>query len=782
MDNQSLEITSKAGCKVALVALALGILFLGVTITVVAASAQTITPQPQCSQPLKLVSCTSNQCTEIGELISCTGDLSEGVSVDLGNSSTHTFLSVTDLTADITPESGVRGIEFYSKGDITLNSDTGDQAITTQSDHGIRAVSLGGGSVAVDHRGTISTTGISSYGISASSHGAGTVTVKQSGIITVAGGYSHGISGYSEGGDISIELTNSDITASLSDGVSFNDGATNTLILHETVTITGGYYDDVYGGYEDVYGEDGDEAVHNYGLFTNPGIMNLSGGTNSFHNHEGALYNAGTMVILGAGNLFTNEGTLSPGGEGAIGTTFISGNYTQASTGVFLVTIDGTDSDLLEISGSAALSGTVTVSGSPLYGQTYTILTAGGGLTGTFDALTGSLFVDNVLSYDASNVYLTSSIARSFCDVAATANQKAVACVLDDLAVDHEVVEAVLELTSEDEARHAFRALSGEVHPSLKAALMENSQKTVAAINNRLHGAWPATGTLSDTGVSTAAFGDLMDGNNGLWMSGYGSWANIDATGNTAQTDNNLGGVLLGLDRQAGQHWRLGLAGGYGETDLSSTDLSFTGKAHTWSVGGYGGWQHERSRLSFGALYNWHDIKTSRLVSFGKFSQSLVADYSAHSFQAFAEAGHRIETPIMTLEPFAGISYIKLHTDGFKESGGRAAVSASSGTGDATFTTLGVRSAVSLNQQIRATGMAGWRHAFEGVDQASVFTFSGSAPFTILGAPIAEDAFIAELGIEARLSQAFMLEATYAGQYGSHTTENGFNAQMMVWF
>lgn len=520
-----------------------------------------------------------------------------------------------------------------------------------------------------------------------------------------------------------------------------------------------------------------------------------NGFTGTMTVEDGTLINDGTLqatVAVEDGALFGGSGTsggltvysggtVAPGNS--IGTLTIDGDVSFAAGSVFEVEVDEDgNSDLIDATGTATLGGgTVEVSGTAADGTTYTILTADGGVTGEFDELTGvssTLFIEYALSYDDWNVYLSSTVhGDSFCDFASTANQQAVACDgLDSLDTDDDLVQAVLALSTTEEAQEAYDALSGEIHASLKGALMDNGWKQAAAVKARMHGRFGAT----DTAASTATFGlsRLADGQNGFWITGYGSWSDTDATGNTAQMDNDLGGVVFGIDREAGDHWRFGVLGGYGRSDVAQDSRSSSASIDSWSLGLYGGARAGQALFSFGGIFNWHDVETGRTASFSGFSDSLTADYNARGWQLFAEAGYRMEMHKATFEPFAGVTHIGLDTDGFSENGGLAALTASSDTQQTTFTTLGLRSSIEVGERIRTRGMAGWRHAFGDTDPTATFTLSGSSAFTVTGAPIAQDAFVTELGLDIDISARAILGVSYNGQYGDGATAHGFNAAL----
>jgi fibronectin-binding autotransporter adhesin len=57
---------------------------------------------------------------------------------------------------------------------------------------------------------------------------------------------------------------------------------------------------------------------------------------------------------------------------------------------------------------------------------------------------------------------------------------------------------------------------------------------------------------------------------------------------------------------------------------------------------------------------------------------------------------HRARPGFASFEPFAGLAYVNLHSDGFSESGGAAALSARSDDTSLGYSTLGLRAATNL--------------------------------------------------------------------------------------
>jgi outer membrane autotransporter protein len=120
--------------------------------------------------------------------------------------------------------------------------------------------------------------------------------------------------------------------------------------------------------------------------------------------------------------------------------------------------------------------------------------------------------------------------------------------------------------------------------------------------------------------------------------------------------------------------------------------LLSSGTANSFAIGGYGSLSAGSTTVNFGGIFNWHDIDVERTFSAAGLSQDLSAIYSGRSYQGFAEASYRFEVnEHLALSPFAGVSHILMKVDGFTETGGSAALTASATTQNATYTTVGLR-------------------------------------------------------------------------------------------
>nr|WP_313665910.1 autotransporter domain-containing protein [Brucella intermedia] len=503
---------------------------------------------------------------------------------------------------------------------------------------------------------------------------------------------------------------------------------------------------------------------------------------------------AGSGTITAYGVHINSGAVLSPGN--GIGTLTMTGDLTFYEGSTYEVEVDRDGrSDLVDVGGEAKLNGgSVRVTagtGNYAASTQYTILTADGGVTGTFTGgVTSNLaFLDPSLSYDDKNVYLTMTRnGTTFENVGQTRNQIATGGGVESLEAGNAVYNAVLNLSAE-QARFAFDQLSGEIHASAKTALIEDSRFVRNAVNDRLRAAFDGVGA-SGTAVTyengvpqpVAANTDRF----AVWGQAFGSWGHTSGDGNAARLNRKTGGLFFGADAPIFDTWRFGAVAGYSSTSFDAKERHSSGSSDNYHVGLYGGTAWGDLAFRTGAAYTWHDISTSRNVAFPGFNESLKGDYNAGTTQVFGELAYGFSFGSTRFEPFANLAYVNLHTDGFRETGGAAALASGSSSTDTTFTTLGLRGSTTFDlngASVTAKGMLGWRHAFDDVTPTSTNRFvGGGSAFTVAGVPVARDAAVIEAGLDFALTPSAVIGVTYGGQFGSGIVDQSFKANFSAKF
>ncbi|MEZ2407233.1 autotransporter-associated beta strand repeat-containing protein [Bosea sp. RCC_152_1] len=510
----------------------------------------------------------------------------------------------------------------------------------------------------------------------------------------------------------------------------------------------------------------------------------------------------GTVDVLAGGRLQGSGvvsnvnvlGTIAPGNS--IGTLNIAGNVIFAAGSIYEVEVNAArQSDKIVASGTATIAGSsvrvLADMGNYAPQTQYTILTANGGRSGTFSSVTSNLaFLDPSLSYDANNVYLTlTRNVVSFQNVGLTPNQIATGGGVESLGGGNPVYNAVLNLSA-PQAQYAFDQLSGEIHASAKSALVEDSRFIRNAINDRIRAAFESAGAakgmvttyVDGKPVAVGATTDRL----AVWGQGFGSWGHTNGDSNAARLNRSTGGFFIGADAPVLDSWRFGAVAGYSRVSFDVKDRHSSGSSDNYHVGFYGGTNWGDLTFRTGAAYTWHDVSTSRNVMFPGFGNGLKGDYNASTAQVFGELGYGFTMGATRFEPFANLTHVSVHTDGFTERGGAAALTSQGATTDATFTTLGLRASTSFDLNgaaVTVKGMAGWRHAFGDATPLSTMRFAGGGDaFSTGGVPIARNAAVVEAGLDYALSPNATLGVTYGGQFGSGLSDQSARLNLDVKF
>lgn len=484
----------------------------------------------------------------------------------------------------------------------------------------------------------------------------------------------------------------------------------------------------------------------------------------------GTLGGTGTL-----GNLkVARGGILAPGNS--IGTLKVDGNLALEQGAVFRVEADADgNSDKVEVSGSAALAGTVimvTAGGRWKADNNYDILSAAGGITGSFDKVETDLaFLSPTVSF--LNGKLVMSLDRNdtaFDGVATTGNRRAVAAAIDAAGAGNAIYDEIV-LANGAIADAAFNDLSGEAHAAALGSFVENAIELNSIVTSRMSG-------VVDMRANVAAAGEGE-----LWLKAFGGWGHSSGDGVSAAS-RGTASTLLGYDVGVGNGWRVGLFGGFGRTNMKLDDINAQVSADTYHVGAYASGDAGPMTLALGAGYSHNDADTRRHVTYGGINETLTADYSTGVLQLFGEASYRFATEYGTFSPFLGLAHVRASSNGFVEQGGNAALSSSGNLVATTFATLGLRTEQTLDLVGIATtfrGEVGWRHAFGDVDPGAMLAIGGSS-FGVVGAPVATDSAVISAALDFALAPQSTFSLGYAGQFGADGSGHNVSAALKVQF
>ncbi len=204
-------------------------------------------------------------------------------------------------------------------------------------------------------------------------------------------------------------------------------------------------------------------------------------------------------------------------------------------------------------------------------------------------------------------------------------------------------------------------------------------------------------------------------GDESLWDQTLASRGKLKGDSNTAELERRSSGILFSFDQKLDEQWRVGVAAGYAETMLDASARGSKSDVDTYHLAAYSSYREGNFNARFGASYAMHEIDSRRDVAFSGFSERAKAGYDAHTAQVFGELSYVIDTQMVALEPFVGLSHSRYKSDTIKEKGGDASLR-SDGDQSITQSTVGLRAArhIDLGQEadLIVRGSVGWQHAF----------------------------------------------------------------------
>ena len=502
---------------------------------------------------------------------------------------------------------------------------------------------------------------------------------------------------------------------------------------------------------------------------------NVLGGTfsvNGIINGLVTVYAGGTLGGTGTiDDVVVNGGVLAPGNS--IGTLNVANSLTLSAASSYMVEISGTSNDLTRVTGAATLGGaTVVVVPIGTVAKQYTILTATGGVTDTFNPVVAGALPSNLkasLSYDLNNVYL--NFALSFNPPGGlNVNQQNVANALTNFfnttggipvgfaslspagltQVSGELATGSQQATFD--AMNLFLSLISDPFVAGRSGgfggnagaipFAEESALGYAAKKPRIaRDAFAKFPTKADI-----ARNDLFDQRWSVWGAAFGGGSNT--SGNAALGSNDATarafGFAAGADYRLSRDTLAGFALAGGGTNFSVSGFG-SGRSDLFQAGAFVRHNMGAAYVTAAAAYGWQDVTTERTVTVAGFER-LRAQFNANAYSGRIEGGYRYVTPWMGITPYAAGQFTTYSLPAYAEQvlagAGTFALNYAAKNVTASRTELGVRTDKSFavsNGILTLRGRAAWAHDFN-TDRnvTALFQTLPGAAFVVNGAAQAQ--------------------------------------------
>jgi autotransporter-associated beta strand protein len=499
-------------------------------------------------------------------------------------------------------------------------------------------------------------------------------------------------------------------------------------------------------------------------------------------------------------------GTLSPGNS--VGTLTVAGSLAFASGSLYMVEVQGSSADRVNASGAATLAGTIgVVNLGSTFAHSYTILSAAGGRSGTFDnvasiGLPG--FLSASLSYTSTDAIL--NLNSGIGQIAGlTVNQSKVAAALDNSFNNGGGTLPALLTLPQSQLPAALNMLSGEgvsgtQETAFGAAVMFNSIMMDQGAFWRSGDAADVNGvTFSGEQLLSYATAKKRLADNPVfkampapwqprwraWLTGFDGTAKLagDAATGSAALSHNVGGLAGGLDYQWAPDMLLGFALGGSSSNFSVNDRITSGHLEAAHFGGYGvkTWSHFylAGALSFSTFRN----TTSRTIAGVGPTETATGSFGSNLLSGRLEVGSKQVFGRFAVTPFAAVQFAELWQNGFTETNtvpvgapGPLGLSFGASRTSSLPTFLGAqfdtRIALPYGMVLAPYSRLSWVHEFNPTrDVTPVFIALPGAAFTVDGPRAARDAARIDAGAKLAIKPNAWLFGSFDGEF-SHLSQS----------
>jgi len=592
-----------------------------------------------------------------------------------------------------------------------------------------------------------------------------------------------------------------------------------------------------------ITGNDGTSTIFSGGISGAGGLTKIGVGTfalSGVNSYAGAtVINGGTLevdgtltgtssVMVNTGGMLTGTGTIDPlaviinngatfaPGNGAPGTSMaIVGNLAFQSGAIYLIQLNPATSSFANVTGTATPGGAAVeafwANGSYI-SKKYTILTATGGVSGTFGSLANTNLPANFstsLSYDANHAFLdlmlnfTPRPGPNF-GSGLNVNQQNIANALVNFFNSTGSIPLIFGTLSPTGLTQA----SGETATGSQQTTFDAMNQFLGLlldpfIDGRGNPVAPPIGAASYAGedafadagsgkkrkaserdtyglLTKAPLRNVYDPHWSVWAASFGGSQSTDGsrTLGSNNTTSRIFGVAAGADYLLSPRTIVGFALAGGGTGFSVANGG-AGRSDLFQAGGFVRHTVGQAYISGALAYGWQDITTDRTVTVAGVDR-LGAEFNANAFSGRVEGGYRFVTPWLGgvgITPYAAAQFTTFDLPAYAEQVLSGATTFALAYGAQSITDsrseVGIRTDKSYAMQsaiLTLRSRFAWSHDFN-PDRNIGATFQAlpGASFVVNGAAQAHDSELTTASAEMKWMNGWSAAATFESEFSAVT-------------
>ena len=253
----------------------------------------------------------------------------------------------------------------------------------------------------------------------------------------------------------------------------------------------------------------------------------------------------------------------------------------------------------------------------------------------------------------------------------------------------------------------------------------------------------------------------------GTFITGGGEFAHVGHDSNANGYDFTTGGVTIGADFRANEHFAIGIMGGFANTNtrLNNNDSI---RVNSGNIGIYstlyGSGLYMNTLVSGG--YNHYNSHRQGLVG------SATGDTGGGELDALISGGYDAHFGKLTVGPIASAQYTYVEINDFTETGSLLPVRVPTQNQQSLRSKVGLKASYDLKTTsgivITPMASASWQHEFlnTGFALDSSFAQGTGDIFNVRGPAIGRDSAIISVGINVQWTRRFGTYLNYDGEFG----------------